>query len=113
EDHSAGFRAVLREFTFQRRDVVVGDVRDARRIRSEAARILGLSARGDGKERATVETVQRGDDAYLLVARAVVRIAARELQRSLIGFRAGVGEENALGERVVDEALGEPQGGLA
>ena len=44
---------------------------------------------------------------------AIVRVAARELQRGLVRLRTGVGEEDALGERVVDEALGEAQRRLA
>ena len=42
-----------------------------------------------------------------IFARAVpvVRVAARELQRRLVGLGARVAEEHALGERRVDEPL--------
>ena len=48
-------------------------------------------------------------DADLLRAEAIVRVAARELERRLVGLGARVAEEHALGERGVDEALREPQ----
>ena len=45
----------------------------------------------------------------LVRAVPVVRVAARELERRLVRFGAGIAEEHALGERRVDETLGEPQ----
>ena len=72
-------------------------------------RVLRLAAGGHGEQRAAVERVQRRDHADLLRAVAVVRVAARELQRRLVRLGAGVAEEHALGERRVDEPLREPQ----
>ena len=50
ENHRADFRAVRREFRFERRDVVVAQMRDAGRTGSEAGRIFRLAARRDGEE---------------------------------------------------------------
>src|SRR5205085_2820704 len=71
-----------------------------------------LPARGDREQRAYVERVDRRDDARLVRPVAVVRVAARELERRLVGLGARVAEERALRERRVDQALREPQRGL-
>ena len=112
QDHRADLGAVLRELALERRDVVVREVRDAGRIRSETARVLLLAACGHREQRAAVEGVRRRDHADLLRAVAIVRVAAGELQRGLVRLGTGIAEEDALGERRVDEPLGEPQRGL-
>ena len=78
-------------------------------IGSEARRVLRLSAGRDSEQRTAVERVQRRDHADLLLAEAVVRVTARELERGLVRLGARVAEEHALGERVVDEAARETQ----
>ncbi len=113
ENHRADVvAAFVAERGLERRDVVVGDVRDARRARAEALCVLRLASGRDREQRAAVERVQRRDDAQLVRPEPVVRPAPRELQRRLVRFGAGIAEEHALGERAVDETLRESQRGL-
>ena len=109
QEHRADIGAMLGELALERRRVVVGQVRDAGGIGTEAGRILRLAAGRHREQRAPVERVDRRDDADLVRAVPVVRVAARELERRLVRFGAGIAEEHALGERRVDETLGEPQ----
>ena len=113
QDHRADLVAGLREYLLQRRHVVVRDVREAGRIGAESRRVLRLAAGGDREQRAPVEAVERGDHADLPLAELVVRIAAGELQRRLVGLGARIAEEHALGERVLDQPLRETQRRLA
>ena len=110
EDHRADVvAAFVAERRFERRDVVVGDVRDAGRARPEPLRVLRLAAGGHGEQRAAMERVQRRDHAHLVRPEAIVRPAPRELERRLVRFGPRVAEEHALGERAVDEPLRESQ----
>ena len=63
-----------------------------------------------GRERAAVEAADEGDD---LMRAALVQRAefARELDRALIGFGAGIGEEHLVEAAVGDQRLGELQAG--
>lgn len=82
---------------------------DLRRQRREILRIRRLAASGDGKQRAAVERVFKSHNAAFLRAVVVMGIFAGELQRRLVGFRAGVTEENAIGEGGVNQTFGEAQ----
>ena len=71
---------------------------------AEAVEIFGLAAGGDHGERAAMERAFEGERAVAL-GMAVNRMApARHLDRRLVGFGAGIGEENEVGEGRVGEA---------
>ncbi len=80
-----------------------------RRHRAEAFRVLRLAADAHGEERAAMKRLRERDDFDLLRAMALERDAARQLQCGFIRFRAGVGEERAIGEGQVFETFGETQ----
>ncbi|CCK14068.1 ion transporter, putative [Cronobacter universalis NCTC 9529] len=90
-------------------EIVKHGMADLRRQRREILGIRRLAASGDGKQRAAVERVFKGHDAAFLRAVVVVGIFAGELQRRLVGFRAGVTEKDAIGEGGVNQAFGEAQ----
>ena len=111
EDHGADVvAALLAKRGFQRRDVVVRNVREARRdsARSRVAYLAWPPA-------VTVNSVRPWNALSVEMTRNFcapkrsLRVAPRELQRRFVGLGAGVAEEHALGERVVDETLREPQ----
>ena len=67
-------------------------------LRPEAFDIFGLAARGDGRERASMEGALEGQDAIALGMAADRLALARHLDRRLVGFGAGIGEEDEIGE---------------
>ena len=74
-------------------------MRDGAGTRTEAERILVLSAHAHRKERAAVEAVREGNDLILLFAVKVDRSAAGELQSAFVRFRARIREEDAVEAR--------------
>ena len=57
--------------------------------------LLGLAGRGEGGEGAAVERPVGGEDVVAVGAAVALPVAAGELDGALVGFGAGVGEEDA------------------
>ena len=87
ENHGTG---AVRNLLFKSTNVIERQMGNRTRTRAEAGRILILPADTDREKRAAVETVREGDDFILLLAVIVKSRSAGELERSLIGFGAGV-----------------------
>ncbi len=94
---------------FYRLEIVKGNVHDIRRFRPEAVGVFRLAADGNGKQRAPVKRVVEGDDFTFERAVALAGVVARQLESGLVRFRAGVGEEDAIGEGGVDKLAGKAQ----
>jgi hypothetical protein len=109
EDHRA---RALADVPLQRSNVVERQVRDAAGQRLEAAGVLLLPADAHREQRAAVERVGERDDLVLLRSGRGVRMPARELERRLVGLRAGIAEEHPLGECRRAELRREAQRGL-
>ena len=89
-----------------RREIAQVDLIEGIDGRLEPLEVLGLTAGGDGGERAPVEGVAEGDHAVAL-GRALARLVdARELERALHCLGAGIAEEHAVGEARGGELLG-------
>ena len=73
----------------------------------EAFRVLGLAARRDGGQRAPVEGTLAGDHPVAPGGAVFGVVLADHLEPALDGLAARVGEEDRIGEAVVDQALGE------
>ena len=87
ENHGTG---AVRNLLFKSTNVIERQMGNRTRTRAKAGRILILPADTDREKRAAVETVREGDDFILLLAIIVKSRSAGELERSLIGFGAGV-----------------------
>lgn len=81
-----------------RADIAEGDLIEARRFRPEALDVFLLSAGGDRRERAAVESTFEGDDVELLDVPLGEMIAPRRLDRTFERFRTRIGEEHPIGE---------------
>ena len=53
--------------------------------------------------------VERRNHPQLVRAKMIVRVSARQLERGLVRFCAGIAEKHAIGERRIDELLCQPQ----
>ena len=91
----------------ERVQVVVRHLRDALGQQRAVRRLVVVVAGGrDGRQRAAVEGVIRGDD--LVAVHALrVEVLAGQLHGALVGLRAGVGEEDAVGKRVRTQQRGQ------
>src|SRR5439155_14058049 len=83
-----------------------GDGDESVRQRLERVRVLGLAACGDGRERAAVEGACCGNDLERAIAVACAPFPG-QLDGRFIRFRARVAEEDARGERELDQAPGQ------
>ena len=104
-DHDA--RGVAVDGALQRAEIVEGDVLEAARQRLEPVVVLLLRGGGDGGERPAVEAAPHRDDVAAIARPVLLGPLPRELDRRLVGLRARVGEEHAVGEGVLAEELGE------
>ncbi len=75
--------------------------------RPESGQMLFLPARGDGRHGAAMKGAMAADDAIALRIAEIVLVFAQHLQAAFDGLGAGVGEEDAVGEAVGDQALGQ------
>ena len=73
--------------------------------RSETLEIGLVARRGEGRQRAAVKRALAGDDAIALGVTGLGLVFARDLDRQLAGFGAGIAEEHGVGKGVVDETL--------
>ena len=90
----------------RRIEIAVRDVLDRLDERAEVLAVLRLPGDRDRRERAAVEAADASRRSSCAAARRRRRlVAARELQRALVRFRAPVAEEHAVGERAVDDRL--------
>lgn len=89
-------------------EVVARELIEALDLRSEALEVLGVAAGGERRQGTAVEGALEGDDAEPLGLTIGCVILARDLDRALAGFGAGVAEEDTIGERPLDESLSEP-----
>src|SRR5258708_6084840 len=85
-------------------EVVVRHMHETFRQRCKRIRVLVLPAGGDGRESSSMKRTGGRDDLEGPVAIALPPLAG-ELDRRLVGFSARVTEEDARGERQLDEAL--------
>ena len=91
---------------FARRiEIVEGNMPEAGDQRLETFLHFLLTGGGDAGEGAPVKGVVSGED---LEAAFVVAEFAREFVQALVGFRAGVAEEDLAGRKMLYDALGEP-----
>src|SRR5436190_1230265 len=80
------------------REVAVRRLVEAGRDRSEAVQVLRVSRRREGRERAAVKTALEGEHAPALGPAGGGMVAARQLDRALVGLGARVAEERELAE---------------
>ncbi len=86
---------VVRRGGFHRRQVVVGQVLEAFHQRLEAFLHLAVAGGGQGRQGTAVEAVLHHQNARRIAA-PVVAVQTRQLDRRLVGFGAGIGEEHLL-----------------
>ena len=89
-------------------DVVERHLVEAVDLGPEAFQIFLLAAGGDRRQRAAVEGAFEGDGAIALGMAVHVMVAARRLDRAFQRLGARIGEEDLVGEGVLDEPLGKP-----
>ena len=82
--------------------IVVRDVDEAVRQRPERVGVFVLPAGGDRRKRSAVKRPGGGDDLERATSVPGAPLA-RQLDRRLVGFGAGVAEEDARGKRQLDE----------
>ena len=88
-------------------DVVEADELDAGNDGRKGLAVLGLVGGGDGAEGAAVEALLEGEELgadLLAFAAQQAGVGARQLERALPGFGAGVGEEDAVEAGALGEA---------
>src|SRR5262245_43089876 len=90
-----------------RAQVVVGHVLEAGHQGLKAVLVLLLAGRRQGREGAPVERVAGGHELDAVRRDPLACILAGDLERRLVGLGAGVREEHAVGERMLDEQLGQ------
>ena len=78
---------------FHRRQIVIGQVLEAFHQRLEAFLHLAVAGGGQGRQGAAMEAVLHHQNARC-VAAALVAVQTRQLDRRLVGFGAGIGEEH-------------------
>ena len=105
-DHDGGrFRS---DRGFDRLEVADRDLVEAFDLRPEALKVLLLTARGDGRERAAMKGAFERQDAIALRMAADPLAATRHLDRCLVGLCPGIGEEHEIRESRVCQTAGEP-----
>ncbi len=97
---------------FHRMEIVKRYMDDIRRFRPKAIGILRLTAHRDGKQRATVERVMKGNDFGFERAMAHAGVMTRQLERRFVGFCSRVHKQHALSKGGIDYFSSQTQRGF-
>ena len=95
-----------------RMEIVKRNMDDIRRFWPEAIGILWLSPHGNGKQRAAVERIMKGNDFGFEWAMTHTGIMTRQLERRFVSFCPGVHEQHALGKGGIDNFSPQTQCGF-
>ena len=92
---------------FEGLQIVVGEIIKPGHHGLKTLVVLGLTGGGDRRERAAMEAGCCREDHRLFDAAPLMAVLARQLDRGLIGFGAGIAEEDAVGTAVAHQPAGQ------
>jgi hypothetical protein len=88
-------------------EIAEGDMVEARQVGAKAIEVFLVAGGGERRQRPAVERAGAGDDPMFFGMAGLILVLADHLDRQLHRLGAGIAEEDAVGEAVRDEPLGE------